>query len=228
MDDRPTDDPARPVDDGRHGRIGSDAGRSRSHCCRHRAVGARRRPGRGRQDDHAPLPPTTSPPTTDRWSGTPTAKAARVLEAGTGIDCDTVAKLVYEHTRPDRPPRPDWDLAPGTTVVIDEAGMLATHDLYRLTRLADEHHWRLALVGDPHQLQAVGRGGMFAELCATGRTIELDQIHRFDNEWEAAASLTLRHGDPTGLQPYLDHQRIQPAPIRRTLRQHRQLLDGCP
>ncbi|MAT07043.1 MAG: hypothetical protein CL424_18570 [Acidimicrobiaceae bacterium] len=143
----------------------------------------------------------------------PTAKAARVLEAGTGMHCDTVAKLVYEHTRPDRPPRPDWDLPPGTTVVIDEAGMLATHDLYRLTLLADEHRWRLALVGDPHQLQAVGRGGMFAELCATGRTIELDQIHRFDNEWEAAASLKLRHGDPTGLQPYLDHHRIQPAPF---------------
>ena len=143
----------------------------------------------------------------------PTAKAARVLEAGTGMDCDTVAKLVYEHTRPDRPPRPDWDLPPGTTVVIDEAGMLATHDLYRLTLLADEHRWRLALVGDPHQLQAVGRGGMFGELCATGRAIELDRIHRFDNEWEAAASLKLRHGDPTGLQPYLDHQRIHPAPF---------------
>lgn len=143
----------------------------------------------------------------------PTAKAARVLEAGTGMDCDTVAKLVYEHTRADRPPRPDWDLAPGTTVVIDEAGMLATSDLYRLTLLADERRWRLALVGDPHQLQAVSRGGMFAEICVTGHTIELDQIHRFDNEWEATASLKLRHGDPTGLQPYLDHQRIQPAPF---------------
>ncbi|MDW3216249.1 MAG: MobF family relaxase [Ilumatobacteraceae bacterium] len=143
----------------------------------------------------------------------PTAKAARVLETGTGMACDTVAKLVYEHTRPDRPPRPDWDLAPGTTVVIDEAGMLATSDLYRLTLLTDEHHWRLALIGDPQQLQAVGRGGMFAELCATGRTIELDTIHRFDNDWEAAASLKLRHGDPTGLQPYLDHDRIHPAPF---------------
>ncbi len=32
----------------------------------------------------------------------PTAKAARVLETGTGMGCDTVAKLVYEHTRPHR------------------------------------------------------------------------------------------------------------------------------
>ena len=74
-------------------------------------------------------------------------------------------------------------------MIVDEAGMLNTGDLHQLTRLADQQHWRLALVGDPHQLQAVGRGGMFAELCATGRTIELEQIHRFRNDWEAAASL---------------------------------------
>ncbi len=143
----------------------------------------------------------------------PTAKAARVLETGTGMHSDTVAKLVYEHTRPDRPPQPDWQLPAGTTLVIDEAGMLATSDLHHLTQLADQHHWRLALVGDPYQLQAVGRGGMFAELCATGRTIELEHIHRFHNDWEAAASLKLRHGDPTGLDAYLDHDRIIAAPF---------------
>jgi hypothetical protein len=98
-------------------------------------------------------------------------------------------------------------------VVIDEAGMLATGDLYRLTRLADQQRWRLALIGDPHQLQAVGRGGMFTEMCATGRTIELDHIHRFHNHWEAAASLKLRHGDPTGLDAYLDHYRVFAAPL---------------
>ena len=132
----------------------------------------------------------------------PTAKAARVLETGTGMPADTVAKLLYEHTRPDRPPEPTWQLPAGTTLIVDEAGMLATGDLHHLTRLADQHHWRLALIGDPHQLHAVGRGGMFAELCATGRTIELDTIHRFRNQWEAAASLKLRHGDPTGLDAY--------------------------
>ena len=82
-----------------------------------------------------------------------------------------------------------------------------------MTRLADQHRWRLALIGDPHQLQAVGRGGMFAELCATGRTIDLDHIHRFNNHWEAAASLKLRHGDPTGLDAYLDHDRVFAAPL---------------
>jgi ATP-dependent exoDNAse (exonuclease V) alpha subunit len=54
---------------------------------------------------------------------------------------------------------------------------------------------------------------MFAELCTTGRAIELDHIHRFHNDWEAAASLQLRHGDPTGLDAYLDHDRIFAAPF---------------
>lgn len=147
----------------------------------------------------------------------PTAKAARVLETGTGMTCDTVAKLLHEWSRPDRPSEPPWRLPAGTTLIVDEAGMLATADLHQLTQLADAHRWRLALVGDPHQLHSVARGGMFAELCATGRPIELDTIHRFHNDWEAAASLQLRHGDPTGLEPYVDHDRILPAPFHEHL-----------
>ncbi len=147
----------------------------------------------------------------------PTAKAARVLETETGMPADTVAKLVYEWTRPNRAAQPPWNLPAGTTVIIDESGMLNTSDLHKLTRLAEQQNWRLALVGDPHQLQAVGRGGMFAELCATGRTVELEQIHRFRNDWEAAASLKLRHGDPAGLDAYETHDRIYAAPLAEHL-----------
>ena len=43
----------------------------------------------------------------------PTAKAARKLETETGIGTDTVAKLLYEWTRPDRPPEPRWCLPAG-------------------------------------------------------------------------------------------------------------------
>jgi conjugative relaxase-like TrwC/TraI family protein len=143
----------------------------------------------------------------------PTAKAARVLESETGMGSDTVAKLLHEWRRTDRPPERPWRLPVGATVIVDEAGMIGTGDLHQLTHLAEAQQWRLVLVGDPHQLQAVGRGGMFGELCATGRTIELDTIHRFHNSWEAAASLKLRHGDPGGLDAYLDHDRIVAAPF---------------
>jgi hypothetical protein len=147
----------------------------------------------------------------------PTAKAARVLETETGMACDTVAKLLHEWNRSDRPPDPAWRLPVGTTLIVDEAGMLATGDLCHLTLLADQQHWRLVLVGDPRQLQAVTRGGMFAELCATGHTVELDTVHRFRHDWEAAASLKLRHGDPAGLAAYLAHDRIIAAPLAEHL-----------
>jgi hypothetical protein len=143
----------------------------------------------------------------------PTAKAARVLETETRLRTDTIAKLIHEWTRDDRPPEPAWRLPARTTLIVDEAGMLATRDLHQLTGLADTHQWRLVLVGDPHQLQSVTRGGMFAELCTTGRTVELDTIHRFRHQWEAAASLKLRHGDPAGLAAYLAHDRIVAAPF---------------
>lgn len=138
----------------------------------------------------------------------PTAKAARVLETETGMPADTVARLLYELDHPD-PNRAWFDYGPGTTVIVDEAGMLNTADLHRLVVHAEQREWRLALVGDPHQLQAVGRGGMFQELCNTGRTNELEHLHRFTNEWEATNSLRLRGGDPGALHFYNTFGRIR-------------------
>jgi conjugative relaxase-like TrwC/TraI family protein len=136
----------------------------------------------------------------------PTAKAAKVLGDETGMPADTVAKLLHEW----RSARPltSYRLPPGSTVVVDEAGMLGTGALDDLVRLAVSQQWRLALVGDPRQLQAVGRGGMFDELCRTGRTHHLATIHRFHHRWEQAASLQLRRGDPAALDAYFDHGRV--------------------
>ena len=141
----------------------------------------------------------------------PTAKGARVLERETGIETDTLAKLIHEWRRLDRGPLDHYRLPAGTTVIVDEAGMIGTHTLAALTQLTDQHHWRIALVGDPYQLQAVGRGGMFHELTVTGRVHELDRIHRFTEPWEASASLKLRRGDPGALDDYLAHDRIIPG-----------------
>ena len=140
----------------------------------------------------------------------PTAKAARVLGHEAGMPADTVAKVLYEWAKPDGAD-PQWRLPRGTTLIVDEAGMLSTPDMYRLTRLASSQQWRLALVGDHRQLQAVGRGGMFAELCSTTRVVELERIHRFTNDWEAAASLRLRNGDVRALDSYEAHGRIIPG-----------------
>src|SRR4051812_13242033 len=85
----------------------------------------------------------------------PTAKAARTVERDTGIPADTVGKLLHEHQRTDRPPHPDYQLPAGATLIVDEAGMLSTPALHQVVTLADRKGWRLALVGDPRQLQGV-------------------------------------------------------------------------
>jgi hypothetical protein len=96
----------------------------------------------------------------------------------------------------------------GATVIVDEAGMLATPKLASVAELADRHRWRVVLVGDVRQLPAVGRGGMFTHLCALTQPVELEGIHRFHQPWERAASLRLRAGDPHVLDDYHHHQRL--------------------
>jgi conjugative relaxase-like TrwC/TraI family protein len=142
----------------------------------------------------------------------PTAKAAHVL-AETGMETDTLAKLLHEWHRGDRLPDHRYRLPTATTVVVDEASMVGTNSLHQLMRLADHLDWRLVLVGDPRQLQAVGRGGMFAGLCATSRVHELVRIHRFTHHWEADASLQLRAGEPAALDRYEEHGRIHPGTV---------------
>ncbi|HEU4319882.1 MAG TPA: MobF family relaxase [Acidimicrobiia bacterium] len=138
----------------------------------------------------------------------PTAAAAEVLGTEADMSADTLDKLLYEHTHPSRPPSPEYDLAAGTTLIVDEAGTVSTPKLVQLAQLADKKRWRVVLVGDPRQFAAVGRGGMFGHLVDTFGAVELDEVHRFSNQWETQASLRLRAGDPQIVDAYDKHGRI--------------------
>ncbi len=138
----------------------------------------------------------------------PTAAAAEVLATETAVAADTLDKLLHEHSRPDRPPAPVYDLPGGATVIVDETGTVSTPKLAALARLAEQRAWRVVMVGDPRQFSAVGRGGMFAHLIDTHGAIELDQIHRFTHRWERDASRRLRTGDVTVLAEYQRHGRL--------------------
>jgi len=137
----------------------------------------------------------------------PTAVAAEVLGTETGMPSDTLDKLLIEHASPNGP-RSEYDLQPGMTLIVDEAGTAATPKLAALARLADRRDWRVVLVGDPRQFSAVGRGGMFGYLVDQLGAVELDRIHRFRHDWERHASLRLRAGDPEALIDYGRHGRL--------------------
>jgi ATP-dependent exoDNAse (exonuclease V) alpha subunit len=66
------------------------------------------------------------------------------------------------------------------------------------------------LVGDHRQLDPVDADGMFAELVHDPDvvTVELDTLHRFEHDWEAAASLLLRDGDHAAIELYDSHGRL--------------------
>jgi ATP-dependent exoDNAse (exonuclease V) alpha subunit len=120
---------------------------------------------------------------------------------------------------------------PTATVILDEAGMATTDDIAALVDRAHHHDWRLVFVGDPAQLPAVGRGGMFAHWTTTLPHHELTDPRRFDNEWEARASLLLRAGDPRAIDAYDHHDRLHashPALIPRVVaREHERHVAAC-
>lgn len=81
---------------------------------------------------------------------------------------------------------------PGDLVILDEAGMCGTKTLARVVELVEASGARIALIGDDAQIGAVSAGGAFGLLATELGATELDEIHRFTNPDEAAASLTLR------------------------------------
>src|ERR671928_25211 len=112
---------------------------------------------------------------------------------------------------PVRGPDPAAVLGRGDLLVVDEAGMLDQDTALALLAVADEAGARLALLGDRHQLAAVGRGGVLD--LAAGQVdpaghLTLDAVHRFtrtddagqtvpDTEY-AELTLTMRTGEDPG------------------------------
>jgi hypothetical protein len=137
----------------------------------------------------------------------PSAAAAAVLGEQTGIRADTLAKLTWSLRNGDLP---DWAAAvgPSTLLIIDEAGMAGTLSLDAAVEFAVGRGASVRLVGDDQQLAAIGAGGVLRDITNTHSAVRLTELHRFTDPAEAAASLALRDGDPTGLEFYLDHDRV--------------------
>ncbi len=164
---------------------------------------------------------------------TPTLKAAQVVQAETGADAFSAAWLTHRHghrwdTDGHRwheqvPPDPMARLLPGDLLVVDEAGMLDQDTAQALLHIADTAGARLALVGDPHQLPAVGRGGVLdhaTRWAAPDAHVLLDGIHRFTDPGYAALTLHMRTGqDPAGVFDALYERGqvvIHPSHVERT------------
>jgi exodeoxyribonuclease V alpha subunit len=166
---------------------------------------------------------------------TPTLKAAEVAAAETGADGHSAAWLIHQHgwrwdddghwvRHPDATPDPAARLRPGDLLLVDEAGMLDQDTARALLTIADEAGARVALVGDRHQLPAVGRGGVLDHALAWANptaVVTLEKVHRFTDPDYAALSLRMRTGnDPASVFDAL-HRRgsivIHPSDVERTV-----------
>ena len=142
---------------------------------------------------------------------TPTLKAAKVAGRETGTKAFSAAWLAHQHgwrwddngrwTREAATPVADAVLQRGDLLLIDEAGMLDQDTACAILTLADETQARIALVGDRHQLPAVGRGGVLdlaARWARPETVVPLDVVHRFTDPQYAELSLAMRTGVRTG------------------------------
>jgi hypothetical protein len=178
---------------------------------------------------------------------TPTLKAATIAAQQVGAPAFSAAWLAYQHghrwdtdgawTRlrvgdPDpltgrtyTGPPPAAVLNAGDLLLVDEAGMLDQDSARALMVIADEQHARVALVGDRHQLPAVGRGGVLdlaAHWADPEACLTLDAVHRFADPAYAQLSLSMRTGTPDSPGVVFDallargEVRIYPTPAART------------
>ncbi|GAA4906086.1 MobF family relaxase [Tessaracoccus lubricantis] len=144
----------------------------------------------------------------------PSAVAARQLEDQIGHGT-TLAKLAWDITN--RPRDAANLVQPGTLLIIDEAGMADTPTLARIIGYATDRGASVRLIGDDQQLASIGAGGILRDLATTHGAVTLNQILRFTDPAEAAASLALRDGRPEALGYYLDQNRLHPGTAETVL-----------
>ena len=145
----------------------------------------------------------------------PTLKAAQVAGRELGTEAFSAAWLAHQHgfrwdedghwTRTTASPEDRAQLRPGDLLVVDEAGMLDQDTALALVTLADEAGARLALVGDRHQLPALGRGGVLdlaVDSLTAGGTgqacLRLETVHRFTDRDYADLTLAMRTAHDPG------------------------------
>jgi conjugative relaxase-like TrwC/TraI family protein len=136
------------------------------------------------------------------------SRTAADLEAGTGIESVTLARLFVDLERG------ETNLTSHDVVVVDEASLVGSRTLDRLQRQVDQARAKLVLVGDNRQLSSIDAGGALRALSRTlgPQVIELTTNRRqseVHQEWERQALVDLRRGEVAqAIAAYDAHDRI--------------------
>ena len=138
----------------------------------------------------------------------PTAAAAAVMRSEMRINADTVDKILTDW----QSGKASMDVRPGDVLLVDEAGMIATPKMEKILTLAQERGALVRALGDYRQLSAVGSGGALRLVDREIGAVHLDELFRFKNPEEAAATLSLREpplvGTDKPFEWYKDNNRV--------------------
>lgn len=127
--------------------------------------------------------------------------AADTLATETKMETFTLAKLLKQIDERSKP------LDENTVLVIDEAGLLNSHDLAKLLQAASFARCKVILSGEDKQLDAISHGGALRylsqpEVLGTSR---IETIRRQREHWAREAVMQLRDGQAlTALQTHDD------------------------
>jgi conjugative relaxase-like TrwC/TraI family protein len=116
-------------------------------------------------------------------------------------------------------------LSPGVTVIHDEAALASTREQAWLLEAVAETGARLIEVGDPHQSQAVGAGGLWPQIEAAaaeqGGLVELSRIVRAKDAADRRDQARWRAGmHDQALDGYATRGRIHVAKTQRQAEDH--------
>jgi conjugative relaxase-like TrwC/TraI family protein len=117
----------------------------------------------------------------------PSGVAAEKLQDETGIPARTLHQLLDDARR-------DGGSPLGSVLVIDEAGMAETRILAAVLDLVEQADGKAILIGDPHQLPAVGAGGLFAGIVEREGAAVLTENRRQRDGLERDALAQVRAG----------------------------------
>jgi hypothetical protein len=117
----------------------------------------------------------------------PSGVAAEKLQDETRIPATTLHRLLDEA-------RTGGGLPSGCVLVVDEAGMAETRILAPVLELVEEANAKAILIGDPHQLPAVGAGGLFAGIVERQGAVVLTENRRQRDHLECDALARVRAG----------------------------------
>lgn len=94
-------------------------------------------------------------------------------------------------------------------ILVDEAGMIGSRQMARLLEHAEQTGFKVVLVGDEKQLQAVAAGGAFAAIQKqTGHVSLIENRRQWDEADRAAASAVVDGRAADAIKSYIDRNRV--------------------